>query len=186
MLPIIKNPIATTVSSVYNLYNVNDANIQGVHVKIGELAKATNTKIETIRYYEREGLLTETLRTESNYRVYGAAHVNRLSFIRYCRRLDMTLDEIRILLKFKDSPDQNCSQVNELLDAHIGHVKARIKELKALEQQLKALQATCQDAQQASTCGILNELSTGSVQDQEAINGHVHGTHSIMGLKSKS
>jgi Cd(II)/Pb(II)-responsive transcriptional regulator len=154
-------------------------------MKIGELAKATNTKIETIRYYEREGLLSETLRTEGNYRVYSDTHVNRLSFIRYCRRLDMTLDEIRILLKFKDSPEQNCAEVNELLDGHIGHVKARIKELKALEKQLKALQATCQNSQKASACGILNELSTGSIQDHDVVKGHVHGTHSIMGLKSK-
>jgi len=60
-------------------------------MKIGELAKATHTQVETIRYYEREGLLPETPRTEGNYRVYGSEHVERLSFIRHCRGLDMTL-----------------------------------------------------------------------------------------------
>ena len=73
-------------------------------MKIGELAKATHTQVETIRYYEREGLLPETARTEGNYRVYGPEHVERLSFIRYCRSLDMALNEIRALLRMKDSP----------------------------------------------------------------------------------
>ena len=68
-------------------------------MKIGELATLTNTQIETIRYYEREGLLAEPRRSEGNYRIYGSAHAERLSFIRHCRGLDMTLDEIRVLLR---------------------------------------------------------------------------------------
>lgn len=73
-------------------------------MRIGELAKATDTQVETIRYYEREALLPQPGRTEGNYRVYGPEHVERLSFIRYCRSLDMALDEIRALLRMKDSP----------------------------------------------------------------------------------
>jgi len=73
-------------------------------MRIGELAKATDTQVETIRYYEREALLPQPGRTEGNYRVYGPEHVERLSFIRYCRSLDMALDEIRALLLMKDSP----------------------------------------------------------------------------------
>ena len=91
-------------------------------MKIGELATNAHTQIETIRYYEREGLLEAPSRSESNYRVYGNAHVERLSFIRHCRGLDMTLAEIRVLLKFKDAPTENCAEVNDLLDKHIGHV----------------------------------------------------------------
>lgn len=67
-------------------------------MKIGELAKATDTQVETIRYYEREELLPEPSRTDANYRIYGKPHVERLVFIRHCRSLDMTLDEIRKLL----------------------------------------------------------------------------------------
>jgi DNA-binding transcriptional MerR regulator len=93
-------------------------------MKIGELANLTQTQVETIRYYEREGLLPETARTGGNYRIYGDAHAARLSFIRHCRGLDMTLDEIRILLHFKDAPSENCGEVNALLDEHIGHVAA--------------------------------------------------------------
>jgi Cd(II)/Pb(II)-responsive transcriptional regulator len=156
---------------------------QGADMKIGELAKATHTQVETIRYYEREGLLPETARTEGNYRVYGDEHVARLSFIRHCRGLDMTLEEIRILLTFKDSPHENCAQVNDLLDEHIGHVAARIKELKGLERQLKTLRETCRESQQASQCGILTELSAASRQDHDssARRVHVHGSHSIKG-----
>jgi len=106
-------------------------------MKIGELAKATHTQVETIRYYEREGLLPETARTEGNYRVYGNEHTDRLSFIRHCRGLDMTLEEIRVLLRFKDSPHENCADVNDLLDEHIGHVETRIKELKSLQRNSK-------------------------------------------------
>ena len=77
-------------------------------MKIGELAKAAHTQVETIRYYEREGLLPETARTDGNYRMYAEEHVDRLSFIRHCRGLDMTLDEIRVLLRFKDAPHGLC------------------------------------------------------------------------------
>ena len=64
-------------------------------MKIGELAALTNTQVETIRFYERENLLAEPSRSDGNYRIYGAAHAERLSFIRHCRGLDMTLDEIK-------------------------------------------------------------------------------------------
>ena len=70
-------------------------------MKIGELASGTGTPVETIRYYEREGLLPAAARTEGNYRVYGQEHAQRLLFVRRCRSLDMTLQEIRALLTFK-------------------------------------------------------------------------------------
>lgn len=183
LLDEIKNPVATTVSSNYDVPRSFSVS-QGEKMKIGELGKATHTQIETIRYYEREGLLPETARTEGNYRVYGSGHVDRLSFIRHCRGLDMTLDEIRILLRFKDSPHENCAQVNDLLDEHIGHVATRIKELKVLERQLKTLREKCRESQLASQCGILTELSSASWHGHESSsnNGHVHGAH---GLKRK-
>ncbi len=88
-------------------------------MKIGELARVTGTPVETIRYYEREGLLAAPARTDGNFRIYEDTHAERLSFIRHCRSLDMSLDEIRILLRFKDAPGANCGDVNTLLDAHI-------------------------------------------------------------------
>lgn len=157
-------------------------------MKIGELAKAVHTQSETIRYYEREGLLQEAARTEANYRVYDGTHVHRLAFIRHCRSLDMTLDEIRVLLRFKDAPTENCREVNELLDEHIGHVADRIRELRQLEKQLKNLRETCVGGQAALHCGILNEL-TEIAKSPVASNGragHVHGAHSGSGARKTS
>ena len=98
-------------------------------MKIGELAKLTDCQVETIRYYEREGLLPEPARSEGNYRLYTQAHVERLTFIRNCRSLDMTLEEIRSLLNLRDSPQDQCESVNALIDEHIHHVKARVDSL---------------------------------------------------------
>ena len=69
-------------------------------MKIGALAETTGTSVETIRYYEREGLLPAAPRADNNYRLYTRVHAERLAFIRHCRNLDMTLDEIRALLRF--------------------------------------------------------------------------------------
>lgn len=154
-------------------------------MKIGELATLTNTQVETIRYYEREKLLAAPSRSEGNYRIYGDAHAERLSFIRHCRGLDMTLDEIRVLLRFKDAPTENCFEVNELLDEHIGHVAERIEELRQLESQLKSLREACLGGQEAQHCGILNELSEIAKGPASAFGreGHVHGTHSTSGAR---
>lgn len=146
-------------------------------MKIGDLAKLTQTQVETIRYYEREGLLPEPDRTEGNYRIYGTAHADRLAFIRHCRNLDMTLDEIRQLLRLKDDPASDCGDVNALLDEHIGHVASRIRELRALEKQLKSLRERCCEAQAAANCGILNELSRTPSTLTKKSAGHVHSTH---------
>ncbi|MBK9572860.1 MAG: Cd(II)/Pb(II)-responsive transcriptional regulator [Rhodoferax sp.] len=149
-------------------------------MKIGELARATRTSVETIRFYEREGLLAQTARTEGNYRIYGQFHAERLAFVRYCRGLDMTLDEIRTLLRFKDAPTDNCGEVNKLLDEHIGHVGQRIRELRVLERQLKGLRDQCHVARESSQCGILRELSQGGYDGGSALTtatGHVQGAH---------
>lgn len=148
-------------------------------MKIGELAQATDTPVETIRFYEREGLLPTPARTESNYRIYGQEHTERLMFIRHCRSLDMALDEIRALLRFKESPQQNCGGVNELLEEHLGHVAQRIRELRALEKQLKGLLDQCSTTAAASDCGILKELSSEVLPRllKRTARKHVHGTH---------
>ena len=150
-------------------------------MKIGDLAKAARTQSETIRYYERKGLLPEAARTASNYRAYDKSHVQRLAFIRHCRSLDMTLGEIATLLQFRDAPDAGCAEVNALLDAHIGHVNQRIKELRALEKELKALRLLCVSSQQTAGCGILSGLEKAALQNpaipERDPAGHVHGAH---------
>lgn len=92
----------------------------------------------------------------------------------------MTQDEIRTLLKFRDAPEANCGQVNILLDAHIGHVAARITELKILERQLKALRRQCDAAQATRDCGILNELASEAAsptKPRKSETSHVYGVH---------
>ena len=149
-------------------------------MKIGELARLTNTQTETIRYYEREGLLPPAARTDANYRVYTEEHGQRLSFIRHCRSLDMTLDEIRTLLHFKDSPQENCQSVNMLLDEHIDHVARRIRELRRLQKDLNELREHCRQSSAAAECGILNELddvARRAPQVPSVRAGHVSGAH---------
>jgi Cd(II)/Pb(II)-responsive transcriptional regulator len=118
--------------------------------------------VETIRFYEREGLIPQAPRSDGNYRIYGAKHVERLAFVRHCRSLDMTLEEIRVLLRFRDAPQAECGEVNALIDEHIEHVAARIRELRQLEWQLKALREQCVGFRDAEHCGILNEPKSGS------------------------
>jgi Cd(II)/Pb(II)-responsive transcriptional regulator len=146
-------------------------------LKIGEVAKKTGSQVETIRYYEREGLLPAPARSEGNYRLYGPSHVERLQFIRHCRSLDMTLDEIRSLLSFRDAPDENCNGVNLLLDRHIEHVSQRIEELQSLQVQLKALRGLCHSAQAVKDCEILQTLAAADSGAPAYLGTHSGGCH---------
>lgn len=156
---------------VYSYYIVSEQKentvLQG-KIKIGELAKLTDCQVETIRYYEREGLLPEPSRTEANYRMYGDEHIDRLSLIRRCRSLDMALNDIRTLLRFRDAPEENCCEVNVLLDDHINHVAERIASLEALKKQLKCLRRLCNASQAAKDCGILNDLAVETNVDAQS------------------
>lgn len=148
-----------------------------MELKIGELAKRSGCLVETIRYYEKQGLLPHAARSQGNFRLYGAAHAERLQFIRHCRSLDMTLDEIRKLLQFRDAPEDNCSEVNILLDKHIEHVAHRIKELKVLETQLKVLRNLCQSTRATKDCGILQNLATAEDRPVKNLGSHGSGCH---------
>lgn len=146
-------------------------------MKIGELAALSSTGVETIRYYEREGLLPAPARSESNYRVYEPEHVERLRFIRHCRGLDMSLDEVRVLLGFRDQPRDACGDVEAVLDAHIGHVTDRIRELRALEDQLRGLRQRCAGPGEDDHCGILAGLVEDAGAAGKPPGGHVHSAH---------
>ena len=148
-------------------------------MRIGEFAKATQCRIETIRYYEREGLLPQEARSSGNYRLYGAAHAARLRFIRNCRSLDMTHDEIRALLEYRDAPNRPCENVNALLDEHIGHVATRIRELETLKRELKQLRDQCQSVRTTGDCRIMRSLNrdvrrSDTLRDQH---GKLNRTH---------
>lgn len=131
-------------------------------MRIGEVADRTGTPVDTLRYYERQGLLPPPARTGSNYRSYSDAHVDRLHFIRRCRGLDMTLAEIRSLLVFCDEPQRHCDDVNAMLDERIRHVDQRIEELTRLSRELKQLRGVCRAPGTVRNCRILNTLRSGT------------------------
>lgn len=147
-------------------------------MKIGELGQRTGVDVETIRYYEKVGILPEPARTEGNYRYYNEQHADRLSFVRHCRALDMTLDEIRVLLQVRDTPESNCSEVNQLLDEHIGHVTTRIAALTGLEKELRTLRRQCRKTQKAKDCGILVGISRSQTESvNKSSTRHIAGAH---------
>ncbi|MDY0744528.1 Cd(II)/Pb(II)-responsive transcriptional regulator [Paucibacter sp. R3-3] len=128
-------------------------------MRIGELSRATGVDIETIRFYEKSGLLPGPARSDNGYRDYTQPHLERLAFIRHCRALDMPLADVTQLLESLDTQDPaRLASVDGLVDAQLGRVRARLASMKALEQQLVALKARCDADHAAHGCGILEEL----------------------------
>ena len=142
--------------------------------RIGELADALTVPIETIRYYEKEGLLPEPARSGGNYRLYTDAQRQRLGFVLHCRALDMTLGEVRQLLSLRDDPSQGCAEVNEVIDQHIGHVAERLQALRALQLELKAIRVRCSTEGSAAKCGILEAISEGPRKSRSRTKVGVH------------
>lgn len=131
-------------------------------MKIGELARATRVDVETIRYYEKVGLLPEPARADNGYRTYGSAHLERLAFIRHCRALDIPLVEIGRLLAFVDDPRSDCGEIDRLIDTQLARVQTRLAGLHVLEKRLIALRSQCNAPHRAADCGILQELEAGA------------------------
>ncbi len=132
-------------------------------MKIGELAILTNCDVQTIRYYEREGLIELPARLDSGYRNYETRHEEQLHFVCHCRSLGMPIAEIKLLLAFKYQPQLGCKEINDLLLKQIERTKKQIKSLQILEKQLLNLSTSCQEARTASECGILKNLTEASV-----------------------
>lgn len=148
-------------------------------MRIGELGKATGVDVETIRYYEKAGLLPSPARQANGYRSYGERHLERLAFVRHCRALDMPLADIKRLLDFLGQPMAECGDVDRLIDQQLHRVRTRIKSLRALERQLSALRGCCATPHTAADCGILHELVTAA--RQEARTGDLTGNLSPVG-----
>ena len=124
---------------------------------IGELGKATATKVETIRYYERIGLLPAPARTTGNYRAYGEAELGRLSFIRRSRDLGFSLDQVRVLLTLSDDRDQDCADVDRIASEHLRAIDRKLADLSALRRELKTLLDSCEGGTVAE-CRIIEAL----------------------------
>jgi MerR family transcriptional regulator, mercuric resistance operon regulatory protein len=128
-------------------------------IAIGALATLTGTNIETIRYYERVGLLPAPARSPGGYRLYGTDHLKRLSFIRRARVLGFSLAEVRTLLMLADQRRRPCAEVRAIAAAHLEDVKGKIADLKAMERVLADTIARC-EAGSGSHCPMIDALYT--------------------------
>ena len=127
-------------------------------MKIGELASATATKVETVRYYETIGLLAHPARSTSNYRNYGSEHLNRLSFIRRARDLGFSLEAVRELLALSDDAGQSCEAVDIIASSHLAEVKRKIQDLSALRRELERVIRSCRHGT-VDDCKIIEALA---------------------------
>lgn len=124
---------------------------------IGSLSKRTGCNIETIRYYEKAGLLPAPARSAGGHRQYERDHLKRLTFIRRSRELGFTLDEVRGLLSLVDRGDYTCGEVLQLTTAHLNEVRKKIQDLRRLEKSLKDIIAQCQGGT-VPECPIIDTL----------------------------
>ena len=125
---------------------------------IGELSKRTGCNIETIRYYERIGLLRAPARTEGKFRRYSVNELRRLAFIRRARGLGFTLDEVRALLGFAENRARSCADVRDLAAAHLKDVRAKIADLRKMERVLGEMIQECADGT-LPECPLIESLS---------------------------
>jgi DNA-binding transcriptional MerR regulator len=126
-------------------------------MKIGALSKATGTNIETIRYYERIGLLPAPVRTSANYRSYSDIHRARLAFVRHSRELGFTIKEIRSLLDLSDHSDRDCAEADGIASRHLLQVETKIAQLNALREELTRIVGRCRGGI-AADCRVIEAL----------------------------
>jgi MerR family transcriptional regulator, mercuric resistance operon regulatory protein len=132
---------------------------QSTAIQIGELARQTGCNVETIRYYERVGVLPRPPRSAARYRLYDSGDVRRLTFVRRARELGFTVDEVRALLVLSAADGENiCSEVRELTARHLADVRAKIGDLRAMERVLSEAVRRC-DADEVPGCPLIDTLS---------------------------
>jgi Cu(I)-responsive transcriptional regulator len=129
-------------------------------LKIGDLSRATGTKVVTIRYYEKIGLLPPPGRSPGNYRAYNTTALERLRFIRRCRSLGFSLDQVRELLDLAADVARPCAEVDAITATHLGEVERKIADLKALAAELRQISQTCTGGGTISNCRILDAMSS--------------------------
>ncbi len=127
------------------------------HYRIGDLARATDTKVETIRWYEKQGLLPAVSRTAGNYRLYSPPALARLSFIRRARDLGFSLGQVRALLELATKRDADCASVDVLAAAHLAEIDGKVADLMRLRHELSGLLASCKGGRIAE-CRIIDAL----------------------------
>lgn len=128
---------------------------------IGKLAKAADTKVETVRWYEKVGLIDAPVRTGSNYRSYTQRDLSRLTFIRRARDLGFSLDQVRALLGLASDPGRDCGSVDELATGHLAAIDRKIADLASLRRELATLLTSCRGGT-VSECRILEAFAPAS------------------------
>ncbi|MGA8027721.1 MAG: helix-turn-helix domain-containing protein [Bryobacteraceae bacterium] len=128
-------------------------------LSIGDLAKRAGTKVVTIRYYEQIGVLPAPPRTAGNYRSYSNEHIRHLRFIRRCRDLGFTLDQIRDLLRFSSQKDEQCAEVDRITAQHLIEIEQKISDSKRLAKELRRLNNGCHGNGIVADCRIIEALS---------------------------
>jgi len=128
-------------------------------MKIGELSRATTTKVTTIRFYEQIGLLETPARTASGRRTYGISDVDRLNFVRNGRRLGFTIEEIRSLLALAEQPERDCAEAAAIAARHLADVEERLSQLGALRDELAAMSASDCCAKTLADCRVIQAIA---------------------------
>ena len=126
-------------------------------MRIGQLATRTKTLVETIRYYEKAGVLEQPRRTPGGYREYENSHLQRLTFVRRCRDLGFSLAEVRSLLRLANQTDDRCDSVCSIASRHLDEVRAKLSGLRRLERSLVRLKTSCKGGR-IEDCRILESL----------------------------
>ncbi|MBV8919561.1 MAG: helix-turn-helix domain-containing protein [Bradyrhizobium sp.] len=129
---------------------------------IGALAAETRCTVPTIRYYEEIGLMPEASRRRGGHRVYGEADLRRLGFIRRCRDFGFSIEQIRDLVALAGSPERDCVAARDLAQVHLDEVRRKLKDLRALERDLKAFVDACTTqcaGGPAGACVIIEDLA---------------------------
>ena len=124
---------------------------------IGEMSRQTGVNIETIRYYERIGIIPKPDRTEGGNRQYSHSEMKRLSFVKRCRELGFSLDEIRALLEMVDRHDFSCAEVHEMTVSHLANINKKLSNLKQLEKTLSQMASQCSKGD-VPDCPIIETL----------------------------
>lgn len=125
---------------------------------IGDLARQTSTKVNTIRFYEDIGLLPQAARTASGRRTYDATDLQRLAFVRHGRELGFSIDEVRSLLAVASQPDGDCAAVGVIARRHLANIETRISRLKALRGALETVVVSC-DGGKVANCRIMETIA---------------------------
>lgn len=125
---------------------------------IGELAREAGIAVSTLRYYEREGLLTPAARSDGNYRLYGPDGLERLRFIRSAQAAGFTIVDIKTLLQYRDGAIAPCREVSQLVEERLTHIRERMREFRHVDRVLSSFLNECRRAEREAGCHVMEKL----------------------------